>query len=135
VGYFPKEWLVFFYDPPNHEWYHQFRKDGMAHCGIIGYYPKKDKWLAVEHIHRRLDLNIIEGEELDRMLSYVLQHKGRILKCKTFRHKWRLFQAAWLREHSCVTVVMRVLGINRLIITPYQLYKYLKKQGCEQWDF
>jgi hypothetical protein len=107
----------------------------MAHCGIIGYYPKKDKWLAVEHIHRRLDLNIIEGEELDRMLSHVLQHKGRILKCKTFRHKWRLFQAAWLREHSCVTVVMRVLGINRLIITPYQLYKYLKKQGCEQWDF
>lgn len=135
MGYFPKEWLVFFYDPPNHEWYHRFRKDGMAHCGIIGYYPKKDKWLAVEHIHRRLDLNIIEGEELDRMLSHVLQHKGRILKCKTFRHKWRLFQAAWLREHSCVTVVMRVLGINRLIITPYQLYKYLKKQGCEQWDF
>ena len=135
MGYFPKEWLVFFYDPPNHEWYHRFRKDGMAHCGIIGYYPKKDKWLVVEHIHRRLDLNIIEGEELDRMLSHVLQHKGRILKCKTFRHKWRLFQAAWLREHSCVTVVMRVLGINRLIITPYQLYKYLKKQGCEQWDF
>lgn len=135
MGYFPKEWLVFFYDPPNHEWYHRFRKDGMAHCGIIGYYPKKDKWLAVEHIHRRLDLNIIEGEELDRMLSHVIQHKGRILKCKTFRHKWRLFQAAWLREHSCVTVVMRVLGINRLIITPYQLYKYLKKQGCEQWDF
>jgi hypothetical protein len=29
---------------------------------------------------------------------------------------------------------MRVLGINRLIITPYQLYKYLKKQGCKQWD-
>ena len=135
MGYFPKEWLVFFYDPPNHEWYHRFRKDGMAHCGIIGYYPKKDKWLVVEHIHRRLDLNIIEGEELDRMLSHVIQHKGRILKCKTFRHKWRLFQAAWLREHSCVTVVMRVLGINRLIITPYQLYKYLKKQGCEQWDF
>lgn len=135
MGYFPKEWLVFFYDPPNHEWYHRFRKDGMAHCGIIGYYPKKDKWLAVEHIHRRLDLNIIEGEELDKMLSHVIQHKGRILKCKTFRHKWRLFQAAWLREHSCVTVVMRVLGINRLIITPYQLYKYLKKQGCEQWDF
>ena len=135
MGYFPKEWLVFFYDPPNHEWYHRFRKNGMAHCGIIGYYPKKDKWLAVEHIHRRLDLNIIEGEELDRMLSHVLQHKGRILKCKTFRHKWRLFQAAWLREHSCVTIVMRVLGINRLIITPYQLYKYLKKQGCEQWDF
>lgn len=135
MGYFPKEWLVFFYDPPNHEWYHRFRKDGMAHCGIIGYYPKKDKWLAVEHIHRRLDLNIIEGKELDRMLSHVIQHKGRILKCKTFRHKWRLFQAAWLREHSCVTVVMRILGINRLIITPYQLYKYLKKQGCEQWDF
>ena len=135
MGYFPKEWLVFFYDPPNHEWYHRFRKDGMAHCGIIGYYPKKDKWLAVEHIHRRLDLNIIEGEEIDRMLSHVIQHKGRILKCKTFRHKWRLFQAAWLREHSCVTVVMRILGINRLIITPYQLYKYLKKQGCEQWDF
>jgi len=135
VGYFPKEWLVFFYDPPNYEWYHRFRKHGMAHCGAIAYYTKKDKWLVVEHIHRRLDLNIIDGEEVDKMLSYIVQHKGVILKCKTFRHKWRLFQAAWLREHSCVTIIMRVLGINRLIITPYQLYKYLKKQGCEQWDF
>tara|TARA_R100001509_G_scaffold98320_1_gene57389 strand:+ start:423 stop:746 length:324 start_codon:yes stop_codon:yes gene_type:complete len=107
----------------------------MAHCGAIAYYTKKDKWLVVEHIHRRLDLNIIDGEEVDKMLSYIVQHKGVILKCKTFRHKWRLFQAAWLREHSCVTIIMRVLGINRLIITPYQLYKYLKKQGCEQWDF
>ena len=134
MGYFPKEWLVFFYDPPNHEWYHRFRKNGMAHCGAFAYYPKKDKWLVVEHIHRRLDLNIIDGAEVDGMLAYVIQHKGVVLKCKTFRHKWRLFQAAWLREHSCVTVVMRVLGINRLIITPYQLYKYLKKQGCKQWD-
>jgi hypothetical protein len=102
VGYFPKEWLVFFYDPPNHEWYHRFRKNGMAHCGAFAYYPKKDKWLVVEHIHRRLDLNIIDGEEVDKMLTYVVQHKGVIF---------------------------------RLIITPYQLYKYLKKQGCEQWDF
>ena len=135
MGYFPKEWLVFFYDPPHYEWYHRYRKKGMAHCGAVAYFAKKDKWLVVEHIHRRLDLNIIDGPEVDKMLAYVKEHGGIILKCKTFRHKWRLFQAAWLREHSCVTVIMRVLGINRLIITPFQLYKYLKKQGCEQWDF
>jgi len=134
MGYFQKEWLVFFYDPPNEEWYHRFRTKGMAHCGAVYYDPHKDKWCVIEHIHKKIDVRILDGSELDRIFSYVLNHNGTILKCKKFRHKWRLFQAAWFREHSCVTIVMRLIGINRLIITPFQLYKYLVRNGSTKWD-
>ena len=97
--------------------------------------PKQKKWVAIEHIHKRIDRKILDGEDVAKVLDYVKEHKSKFIKAKLFRQKFRLFQTAWLREHSCVTIVMRILGINKLIITPYQLYKYLKKQGCEQWDF
>tara|TARA_B100000963_G_C22273532_1_gene513848 strand:- start:137 stop:478 length:342 start_codon:yes stop_codon:yes gene_type:complete len=112
-----------------------FRKNNMGHCGMLGFDPKQKKWIAIEHIHKRLDINILDGEDVAKVFDYVKDHNGKFIKAKLFRQKFRLFQAAWLREHSCVTIVMRILGINKLIITPYQLYKYLKKQDCEQWDF
>ena len=135
MGYFPKEWLIYFYDPPHEEWYHIFRRKNMAHCGMLGFDVKQQKWIAIEHIHKRLDIKILDGVDVAKVFDFVKAMNGKFIKAKLFRQKFRLFQAAWLREHSCVTTVMRVLGINKLIITPYQLYKYLKKQGCEQWDF
>ena len=135
MGYFSKEWLVFFYDPPNEEWYHIFRKKGMAHCGACYYDTQKGVWVVLEHIHKRLDVSILQGNEVDRVFGYILSNNGTFLKTKRFKHNWRLFQAAWLREHSCVTIVMRLIGINRLIITPFQLYKYLVKNGSTKWEF
>jgi hypothetical protein len=135
MGYFQKEWLIFFYDPPNEEWYHIFRKKGMAHCGAFYFDPYKSCWIMIEHIHKRLDVSLLQGDELNNVIHHIINNNGIILKTKRFRHKWRLFQAAWLREHSCVTVIMRLIGINRLIITPFQLYKYLVKNGSTKWAF
>jgi|TARA_R100000234_G_C4917040_1_gene142458 hypothetical protein len=135
MGYFPKEWLVFFYDPPLESWYHRFRRGGMAHCGMFAYDHTKNVWIIIEHIHKRLDVKVLSGEEISYVIQYVLQNKGVILKCPLQRNKFKLFQGAWLRENSCVTVIMRVLGINRLIITPYGLYKYLVDNGCKKWEY
>ena len=134
MGYFPKEWLVCFYNPPNEDWHHIFRKKGMSHCFILGYDVKKKLWIIVEHIHKRLDIKILTSEEAGIVIDFIRNNNGTILKSPLFRHKWKLFQGAWLRENSCVTVIMRVLGINRLIITPYQLYKYLVNNGCKKWE-
>ena len=135
MGYFPKEWLVFFYDPPLESWYHMFRRGGMAHCGMMGYDHTKNVWIIIEHIHKRLDVKVLSGEEISYIMEYIVNNKGVILKCPLQREKFKLFQGAWLRENSCVTVIMRVLGINRLIITPYGLYKYLVNNGCKKWEY
>lgn len=135
MGYFPKEWLVFFYDPPLESWYHIFRKGGMAHCGMFAFDHTKNVWITVEHIHKRLDVKILSGEEISYVIDYIMNNKGVILKCPLQREKFKLFQGAWLRENSCVTVIMRVLGINRLIITPHGLYKYLVNNGCKKWEY
>ncbi len=135
MGYFPKEWLVFFYDPPLESWYHIFRKGGMAHCGMFAFDHTKNVWITIEHIHKRLDVKILSGEEISYVIDYIMNNKGVILRCPLQREKFKLFQGAWLRENSCVTVIMRVLGINRLIITPHGLYKYLVNNGCKQWEY
>ena len=135
MGYFQKEWMIFFYDPPQEEWYHVFRRKGMAHCGAFYFDPNKNTWIMIEHIHKRLDVSLLQGEELNRVIYHILSNNGVILRTKRFKHKSRLFQAAWLREHSCVTIIMRLIGINRLIITPFQLYKYLVKNGSTKWEF
>lgn len=95
----------------------------------------KNVWITVEHIHKRLDVKILSGEEISYVIDYIINNKGVILRCPLQREKFKLFQGAWLRENSCVTVIMRVLGINRLIITPYGLYKYLVNNGCKKWEY
>ena len=107
----------------------------MAHCGMMGYDHTKNVWIIIEHIHKRLDVKVLSGEEISYIMEYIVNNKGVILKCPLQREKFKLFQGAWLRENSCVTVIMRVLGINRLIITPYGLYKYLVNNGCKQWEY
>ena len=135
MGYFPQKFLVYFYDPPVDEWYHRFRKKGFAHCGVIYFNSKKDKWLMVEHIHKLLATHILDGEEVDGIIDYILENNGTIVNTNRFKQKWRLLQAAWLREHSCVTIAMRLMGINKLIITPFQLYKYLINNGANKWEY
>ena len=87
MGYFPKEWLIYFYDPPKEEWYHVFRRNNMAHCGMLGFDPKQKKWIAIEHIHKRLDFNIIDGEDVAKVFDYVKDHNGKFIKAKLFRRK------------------------------------------------
>lgn len=135
MGYFPQKFLVYFYDPPREEWYHKYRKKGFSHCGVIYLNTKKNKWLMVEHIHKLLATHILDEEEVDGIIDYIYEHNGCVVMTDKFKQKWRLLQAAWLREHSCVTIAMRLMGINKLIITPFQLYKYLINNGGKQWEY
>ena len=69
MGYFPKEWLVCFYNPPNEEWYHIFRKKGIGHCFLLGFDVKKKLWIIIEHVHKRLDVKILTGEEASKLVN------------------------------------------------------------------
>ena len=72
----------------------------MAHCGMLGYDVKQQKWIAIEHIHKRLDVKILNGEDVAKVFDFVKSMGGTFIKAKLFRQKFRLFQAAGLREHS-----------------------------------
>ena len=45
------------------------------------------------------------------------------------------FMGSWIKEHSCVSYVQRLIGLNKWwIFSPYQLYCALKKRGYSEID-
>jgi hypothetical protein len=63
--------------------------------------------------------------------------KGKVLEgeIKPRKTKFPSFMGSWIKEHSCVSYVQRILGLNKWwIFTPYQLYCALKKQNFREID-
>ena len=71
------EWLVFFYTPFNPPWYTKWRKKGFTHVGAMNFYPKFDCWMLLEGLYGRLHVELIDGPEDQKILSYVKRLNGK----------------------------------------------------------
>ena len=125
------EWLVFFYTPFNPPWYTKWRKKGFTHVGAMNFYPKFNCWLVLEGLYGRLHVELIDGPEAQKILSYVKRLNGKVLKGRemdtpNFRGEW------WVKEHSCVSYIQRLIGLRSFwMFTPYQLFCALKKNDFQ----
>ena len=122
-AYRPHTTVVFFGGNKTH-WWTRFLKKGYYHCFIamdIGC----DKWGLIDPIMNYTDFIVVQN---DKYFIKNLADKGytyAIMKQKFVwdRKKWHI------RPFTCVEVVKNFLGIsNPFIFTPYQLYKYIKKE-------
>jgi len=132
MGHIQKEWLVYFYEAdeyPYPEWL-QFLKKGFKHCGAISYNSKHDSWIHLEYTHAGIRLSHLDKKELEDMLAYLKQFK--VLRCPV-KDQWHLIR---FKDLTCVAFMMRLIGFYKwYIITPYQLYCALIKQGYKSfWD-
>ena len=125
------EWLVFFYTPFNPPWYTKWRKKGFTHVGAMNFYPEFDCWMLLEWLYGRLHVELIDGPEAQKILSYVKRLNGKVLKGRemdtpNFRGEW------WVKEHSCVSYIQRLIGLRSFwMFTPYQLFCALKKNDFQ----
>jgi|TARA_B100001250_G_scaffold322572_1_gene285817 hypothetical protein len=121
------EWLIFFYTPYNQAWYTKWRKKGFTHVGAMSFNPEFNCWLMVEGLYGRLQVELLDKDEADKIITYVKKLHGIVLKGKDiitpeFRGEW------WVKEHSCVSYMQRLLGLRRFwLFTPYQLFCALRK--------
>ena len=132
MGSVQKEWLVYFYEAdeyPYPDWL-QFLKKGFKHCGAISYNSKHDSWIHPEYTHAGIRLSHLDKKELEDMLAYLKQFK--VLRCPV-KDQWHLIR---FKDLTCVAFMMRLIGFYKwYIITPYQLYCALIKQGYKSfWD-
>lgn len=132
MGSVQKEWLVYFYEAdeyPYSDWL-QFLKKGFKHCGAISYNSKHDSWIHLEYTHAGIRLSHLDKKELEDMLDYLKQFK--VLRCPV-KDQWHLIR---FKDLTCVAFMMRLIGFYKwYIITPYQLYCALIKQGYKSfWD-
>ena len=121
------EWLIFFYTPYNQAWYTKWRKKGFTHVGAMSFNPKFNCWLMVEGLYGGLQVELLDKDEADKVITYVKKLHGIVLKGKDiiipkFRGEW------WVKEHSCVSYMQRLLGLRKFwLFTPYQLFCALRK--------
>jgi len=132
MGSVQKEWLVYFYESPNHpysDWL-RFLKKGFKHCGAISYFSNIDCWVHLEFTHAGIRLSHLSKKELEDMFFYLKDYK--LLRCPV-KNDWHLLR---IKDLTCVAFVMRLIGFYKwYIFTPYQLYCALIKAGYKSfWD-
>tara|TARA_B100000131_G_scaffold303164_1_gene326978 strand:- start:2776 stop:3168 length:393 start_codon:yes stop_codon:yes gene_type:complete len=129
MEYIQYQWIVYFYSPQKVKWFQKWRKKGFHHCGAIRYDPEKKTWINLEVINSQVLLENLDREEVEKMIKGIKRLNGttvqltrRILTKNPSIFEW------WIKEHSCVSFVQRLIGMKRwFIFTPYQLYCALKK--------
>jgi len=131
------EFLVYFFENEDgHKHTRKFKK-GYKHCGVIGYDVTTKHWIIIEYIFGQLLVETITDQTADAFFRMIRMKNGVVLKGE-MKHKrtgFPSFMGSWIKEHSCVSYVQRLIGYNKWwIFTPYQLYCALKKDGYSEID-
>lgn len=102
-------------------------KHGFKHCFILIRY--RDIWIFLENNYNKLSLNFNNSLTADDMQSALSR-----LGCLMVEVNPCLIQSnKKLSFMTCVAISKRVLGINkRFIMTPWQLYCYIKRIKIKQ---
>ena len=96
----------------------------------MGYDPEKKVWIIVEILFSQLLIEVIEETKVDAIFRMIKQKKGHIFRVPVKKSipKFPVILGSWIKEHSCVSYVQRLIGMSRFwVFTPYQLYCALKK--------
>ena len=130
-----KRSLVYFLQNNDFDKSIRFFKKGFKHCGVIYFDNNCNKWVILEYIYGQFLIEILTENKSSSFFNFLKQKKAKILEGDTrFNHTgFPSFMKSWIKEHSCVSYVQRIVGLNKWwIFTPYQLYCALKKnQFCE----
>ena len=83
----------------------------------------------LELINSQVLLENLDKEEVKNMLEHIRRLNGKIVQLsRIVNTKNTTIFEWWIKEHSCVSFVQRLLGLKKwFIFTPYQLYCALNK--------
>ncbi|HPF78386.1 MAG TPA: hypothetical protein PLF01_03740 [Alphaproteobacteria bacterium] len=100
-------------------------KPGFRHCFVLLH--DGQRWISIDPISPCLDIQIYHHIDAEFDLPAWLESRGhKVTEAILRRHHKKPAPAMPV---SCVEISKRVLGIHRrLIITPWQLYKFLKQE-------
>jgi hypothetical protein len=130
-----KRVLVFFLQNDDFHRSIKFFKHGFKHCGVLFYDTDCNHWIIVEYIYGQLLIEVLPTNKADAFFKLLKIKKAKVLQgdCVFNHTRFPTIMKSWIKEHSCVSYVQRLLGLNKWwIFTPYQLYCALKKHNyCE----
>lgn len=116
-------YYIVFRDSELDTWMMRRLRKGFKHCLAVTQSQGKQFWIIIDPKSGNLMPEILPS---NFKLSDIFPNST-IMKCEVVIPK-KIHNRFW--HINCVEIVKRILGIsNCKIITPYQLYKYLKKRG------
>jgi hypothetical protein len=108
----------------------RFLKPGFRHCYVL--LNDGERWTSVDPLSHVMEISTHHHVPADFDLPGWLESRGNHVVPAPVRRD--LTKPAPFMLFTCVEAVKRVLGVHsRSVITPWQLYRYLKHKGDFAW--
>lgn len=122
-------WIVIFCDGPGgRRWWHWLFKPGFRHCFALGWDGRC--WLQVDGLSNILDVRSFADVEM-RVVMALLREAGAAAIAVDRRVVSRgIFRGPLY----CVPTVKHLLGVRACALTPWQLYRALRRRGGRPVD-
>lgn len=103
-----------------------FWRKKFGHCFIVDYDPDVDCWMKAECASQRMSFTMYKDKDADLLIGGLTRDA---ICLNATGEKRAVYFPRWL---YCVSFVKHFLGMRKWwILTPYQLYCELRKEGCD----
>lgn len=129
-AYSHREHLIYFVERSELSWWdHVFRtREGFRHCFLTFWCEWSQRWLVINWRQSKTDFIIMYDFELEKILKVMGVQKATVVR---FEAPVDVEEGGPLIAY-CSNILSRYLGFgNRLMLTPYALYRKLLKSGGE----
>tara|TARA_R110000772_G_scaffold36387_1_gene87061 strand:- start:4706 stop:5074 length:369 start_codon:yes stop_codon:yes gene_type:complete len=101
-------------------------KENFHHCFVT--ILSEGYWIEIDDVMGHIKMTVVAGEDTDMVKHYAgLGYK--VIQTKTKRPNIWKFNPFYgnIRVANCVGLVKSILSVNSLALTPYSLYRELRK--------
>lgn len=124
------KWIIAFYDGGSLNWWDRFTRPGFRHCFALRYLREIDAWVKVDWSNQGLHIEVLPKRCVDGVIVAVNKMDGRFLEIEVTEQPRRTVPLVPL---YCVSAMKELVGLrNWKVITPYQLYCALRKEGASR---
>ena len=119
----PTRWFVGFCDqdiPAPWKW---FTRPGFVHVWATTYI---DVWLFLEWSSYRLFIELVDGDTVDALFA-ISKKSGTLIETRSVEEPVKLTRPTM--PTYCVSLLKQLLGLRGVIVTPYQLFCAIKRDG------
>lgn len=124
----PTTWIAAFERREGLHWFSRFLAPRYAHCFAFGYVVEKDQYVYVEGTTSGVLVGIATREQVETWFRLACNRDLRLLEMAPRRVE--VVRARWFV--SCAGVVASLYGLRRYPLTPYGLFKMLRRAGARE---
>lgn len=110
------------------KWWQVFLKKPFYHCLLVRWIGN-DTWLKIDPNTANMVCEIVDTKEV----KDIIKQKNAVIVENNLGVDItnKMFNVGNILP-TCVSIIKMVIGVNALVVTPYQLYRYLLNRGAKE---